>query len=119
SCRADSGSADNRAGKGLPGSVYVGEAGVAYGARQESCDQDRFGGVPVEQPSRRRGDDCGRPHGRRENQSGCRRWKAAYLVQIDDLKGKNEPVTEEVEGVSPLKDEHGAREPGAPTPDEA
>src|SRR5438128_64104 len=28
-CRADSGSADNRAGKGLPGTVYVGEAGVA------------------------------------------------------------------------------------------
>jgi len=28
-CRADSGSADNRAGKGLPGKVYVGEAGVA------------------------------------------------------------------------------------------
>jgi hypothetical protein len=39
-------------------------------------------------------------------------------VQIDDLKGSNEPVTEEVEGVSRLKDEHGAREPGAPTGDE-
>src|SRR5206468_787648 len=41
-CRADSGSADNRAGKGLPGTVYVGEAGVAEGARQASCDHDRF-----------------------------------------------------------------------------
>jgi hypothetical protein len=39
-------------------------------------------------------------------------------VQIDDLKGNNEPVTEEVESVSRLKDEHGAREPGAPTRDE-
>src|SRR5437764_9997243 len=72
-CRADSGSADNRAGKGLPGTVYVGEAGVAEGARQASCDHDRFGGVPVEQRSRRRGGDCGRPLRRRENQSGYRR----------------------------------------------
>jgi hypothetical protein len=40
-------------------------------------------------------------------------------VQIDDLKGKNEPVPEEVEGISPLKDENRAREPGTPTPDEA
>jgi hypothetical protein len=40
-------------------------------------------------------------------------------VQIDDLKGKNEPVAEGVEGVSPLKDEHGTREPGPPTPEEA
>ena len=72
-CRAEPGSADNRAGKRLPGTVYEGEAGVAKGARQASCDHDRFGGVPVEQRSRRRGDDCGRPHGRRENQSGCRR----------------------------------------------
>jgi hypothetical protein len=40
-------------------------------------------------------------------------------MQIDDLKGKNEPVTEVVEGVSRLKDEHRAREPGAPTRDEA
>jgi hypothetical protein len=39
-------------------------------------------------------------------------------VQIDDLKGKNEPVPEVVEGVSPLKDENRAREPGAPTRDE-
>ena len=39
-------------------------------------------------------------------------------MQIDDLKGKNEPVTEIVEGVSRLKDEHGAREPGALTGDE-
>ncbi len=73
SCRAEPGSAGNRAGKRLPGTVYVGEAGVAKGARQASCDHDRFGGVPVEQRSRRRGGDCGRPHGRRENQSGCRR----------------------------------------------
>ena len=72
-CRADSGSADNRAGKGLPGMVDVGEAGVAEGARQASCDHDRFSGVPVEQRSRRQGGDCGRPHGRRENQSGYRR----------------------------------------------
>jgi hypothetical protein len=71
--RADSGSADNRAGKGLPGTLYVCEAGVAEGARQASCDHDRFGGVPVEQRSRRRGGDCGRRLGRRENQSGCRR----------------------------------------------
>jgi hypothetical protein len=41
-----------------------------------------------------------------------------YLVQIDDFKGKNEPVTEVVEGVPRLKDEHGARQPGAPTGDE-
>jgi hypothetical protein len=40
-------------------------------------------------------------------------------VQIDDLKGKNEPVTEVVEGISRLKDEHRARETGAPTRDEA
>jgi len=39
-------------------------------------------------------------------------------VQIDDLKGKNEPETEVVEGVPGLKDEHGAREPGTPTRDE-
>jgi hypothetical protein len=39
-------------------------------------------------------------------------------VQIDDLKWEDEPVTEVVEGVSRLKDEHGASEPGAPTPDE-
>ena len=42
----------------------------------------------------------------------------AGLVQVDDLKGKNEPVTEVVEGVSRLQDEDGAREPGAPTRDE-
>jgi hypothetical protein len=40
------------------------------------------------------------------------------LVQIDDLKGKNEPVTEVVESVSRLKDEHGTREPGTPTREE-
>src|SRR5207248_887150 len=118
-CRPDSGSADNRAGEGLPGTLYVGEAGEAQGARQESCDQDRFGGVAVEQSSRRRRGDRGHPHGRRENQSGYRRWKATYLVQIDDFKRENEPVTEVIEGVSRLKDEHRAREPGAPTRDEA
>src|SRR5580704_18077209 len=53
-CRTYSGSADNRAGKGLPRMVHVGEAGVAYSARQASCDHDRFGGVPVEQRSSRR-----------------------------------------------------------------
>ena len=36
-------------------------------------------------------------------------------MQIDDLEGKNEPVTEVVEGVSRLQDENRAREPGAPT----
>jgi hypothetical protein len=36
-------------------------------------------------------------------------------VQIDDLEGKNKPITEVVEGVSPLKDEHGARKPGMPS----
>jgi hypothetical protein len=40
-------------------------------------------------------------------------------VEIDDLKGKNEPITEIVEGVSRLKDKHRAREPGAPTRNEA
>jgi hypothetical protein len=39
-------------------------------------------------------------------------------VEIDDLEGKNEPIPEVVEGVSPLEDEHGAREPGAPPRDE-
>src|SRR5579872_4212231 len=39
-------------------------------------------------------------------------------MQIDDFKGKDEPVTEVVEGVTRLKDEHGAREPGTPTRDE-
>jgi hypothetical protein len=39
-------------------------------------------------------------------------------VQIDDLKGKHEPVTEVVDGVSRLKDEHGTREPGTLTRDE-
>ena len=117
-CGAEPGSADNRAGKRLPGTLDEGEAGIAKSARQASCDHDRLGGVTVEQRSRRRGDDCRRPHGRRQNQSGRRRRKATYLVQIDDLKGKNEPVTEVVEGVSPLKDEHGARQPGAPTRDE-
>jgi hypothetical protein len=37
-------------------------------------------------------------------------------VQINNLKWKNEPITEVVEGVSRLKNEHGAREPGEPTP---
>src|SRR5438309_568219 len=96
-----------------------GKAGVAKGARHASCDHDRFGGIAIEQCSRGWRDDCGRPHGRRENQSGGRRRKATDLVQIDDLKGKYEPITEVVEGVSPLKDEHGARKPGAPTRNEA
>jgi hypothetical protein len=39
-------------------------------------------------------------------------------VQIDDLEGKNEPITEVVESVPRLKDEHGAREPRTPTSDE-
>src|SRR5579864_507834 len=118
-CGAEPGSADNRAGKALPGTLDEGEAGVANGARQASCDHEPSGGAPVEQRSRRRSDDCGRPHGRRENQSGCRRREAPDLVQIDDLKGNNEPVPEEVEGIPPLKDENRAREPGAPTPYEA
>jgi hypothetical protein len=54
-CRPEPGSADNRPGKRLPGTVYEGEAGGAEGARQASCDHDRFGEVPVEQRSRRRG----------------------------------------------------------------
>ena len=69
-CRAEPGSAGDRAGERLPGTVDVGEAGVAEGARQASCDHDRFRGVAVEHRSRRRGDDCGRPHRRRQNQSG-------------------------------------------------
>src|SRR6266851_7660056 len=63
-CRAEPGSADNRAGKRLPGTLDEGKGGVAKGARQASCDHDRFGGVTVEQRSRRRGDDCRRPHDR-------------------------------------------------------
>jgi hypothetical protein len=39
-------------------------------------------------------------------------------VEIDDLEGKNEPVTDVVEGVSRLKDEDRAREPGTPTRNE-
>jgi hypothetical protein len=39
-------------------------------------------------------------------------------VQIDDLKGKNEPVAEVVEAVARLKDEDGTSESGAPTRDE-
>src|SRR5437879_13509519 len=61
-CGAEPGSTDNRAGKALPGTVYEGEAGVAKGARQASCDHEHFRGGAVEQRTRRRRDACGRPH---------------------------------------------------------
>jgi hypothetical protein len=116
--RAEPGSAGNRAGKRLPRTVDEGETGIPEDARHASCNHERLGGVPVEQRSRRRRDDCGRPHGRRQDQSRRRRGKATYLVQVDDLERKNEPIPEVVERVSRLQDERGAREPGAPSRDE-